>query len=85
MAEGEPGRQGRGRRRREPQKKAHGFDKSESTEYVGRALVALAADPRVLRHGGKLLYAADLARSYGFTDVDGKQVANFYRVMKMIE
>jgi NAD(P)-dependent dehydrogenase (short-subunit alcohol dehydrogenase family) len=69
----------------EKEKKAYGFDQSESTEYVGRAVAALAGDPEVLRHSGKLLYAADLAVDYGFTDVDGKQVANFYRSRKMID
>jgi NAD(P)-dependent dehydrogenase (short-subunit alcohol dehydrogenase family) len=66
-------------------KKAYGFADSESPEYAGRAVVALAGDPRVMRHTGKLVYAADLARLYGFTDVDGKQVPNFYRARKMID
>jgi NAD(P)-dependent dehydrogenase (short-subunit alcohol dehydrogenase family) len=44
---------------------------SESPEFIGRAVAALAADPDVLRHTGKVLVAADLAREYGFTDVDG--------------
>jgi NAD(P)-dependent dehydrogenase (short-subunit alcohol dehydrogenase family) len=44
---------------------------SESPEFVGRAVVALATDPDVLRHTGKILVAADLANQYGFTDVDG--------------
>jgi dehydrogenase/reductase SDR family protein 1 len=45
---------------------------SESPEFVGRAVVALAADPDVMRHSGKALVAASVARDYGFTDVDGK-------------
>ena len=45
---------------------------SESPEFIGRAVAALAADPRVLRHTGKVLVAAALAAEYGFTDVDGK-------------
>lgn len=45
---------------------------SESPEFIGRAVAALAADPDVLRHTGKVLVAAALAREYGFTDVDGK-------------
>ena len=45
---------------------------SESPDFVGRAVAALAADPDVLRHTGKILVAAQLAREYGFTDVDGK-------------
>lgn len=45
---------------------------SESPEFVGRAVAALAADPDVLRHTGRVLVAASLAVHYGFTDVDGK-------------
>jgi len=45
---------------------------SESPEFIGRAIAALAADADVLRHSGKVLVAAALGREYGFTDVDGK-------------
>ena len=45
---------------------------SESPDFIGRAVAALAADPDVLRHTGKALVAARLASEYGFTDVDGK-------------
>ena len=45
---------------------------SESPDFIGRAVAALAADPDVLRHTGKALVAADLAKEYGFTDIDGK-------------
>jgi dehydrogenase/reductase SDR family protein 1 len=45
---------------------------SESPEFIGRAIAALAADPDVLRYTGKVLVAAALAREYGFTDIDGK-------------
>ncbi|XVU21307.1 SDR family NAD(P)-dependent oxidoreductase [Actinoplanes sp. CA-054009] len=43
---------------------------SESPEFVGRAVAALAADPGVRRHSGRCLVAAELAGEYGFTDVD---------------
>jgi NAD(P)-dependent dehydrogenase (short-subunit alcohol dehydrogenase family) len=46
---------------------------SESPEFIGRAVAALAADPDVMRHTGKVLVAATLAREYGFTDIDGRQ------------
>lgn len=46
---------------------------SESPQFVGRAVAALAADPEVLSRTGQALVAAALAREYGFTDVDGKQ------------
>ena len=45
---------------------------SESPEFVGRAVAALAQDPDVLRHTGTALVAAQLARQYGFADIDGK-------------
>ena len=35
---------------------------SESPEFVGRAVSALAADPDVVRHTGSLLVAAALAK-----------------------
>jgi dehydrogenase/reductase SDR family protein 1 len=44
---------------------------SESPEFTGRAVVALATDPDVLRHSGQVRVVADLAQEYGFTDVDG--------------
>jgi NAD(P)-dependent dehydrogenase (short-subunit alcohol dehydrogenase family) len=50
---------------------------TESPEYVGRAVVALASDPDVLRHSGRALRVGDLAREYGFTDVDGRRVPPF--------
>jgi NAD(P)-dependent dehydrogenase (short-subunit alcohol dehydrogenase family) len=58
-------------------KKQFGFEHSESTEYIGRAVAALAADPKVLAKSGKVHFVADLAREYGFTDVDGRQVPRF--------
>jgi hypothetical protein len=44
---------------------------SESPEFTGRAVVALASDSSVSRHSGHVRVVADLAREYGFTDVDG--------------
>ncbi len=46
---------------------------SESPEFIGRAVAALAADPDVARRSGAVLVAAALGTEYGFTDVDGKQ------------
>ena len=52
---------------------------TESTEYVGRAVAALAADPNVLEKTGKLLTVVDVAKEYGFTDIDGRQVSLFWQ------
>jgi len=49
------------------------FAISESPAYVGRAVVALAQDPNVSRWNGKSLSSGQLARIYGFTDIDGSQ------------
>ena len=46
---------------------------SESPRFVGRAVAALAADPDVARHNGGSFSSGELARAYGFTDVDGSQ------------
>ena len=45
----------------------------ESVAYIGRAVVELACDPAVSRRSGQTLAVGDLARIYGFTDVDGRQ------------
>lgn len=50
-----------------------GFAASESPRYVGRAVAALAADPERARWNQRSLTAAELAREYGFTDIDGTQ------------
>ncbi len=48
---------------------------TESPRYTGRAVVALAADPDVLQKSGRAFPVGELAREYGFTDVDGRQPA----------
>lgn len=49
------------------------FAISESPAYVGRAVAALARDPDVSRWNGKSLSSGQLARVYGFTDLDGSR------------
>lgn len=41
--------------------------------FNGRAVAALAADPRVLEKSGHAFEAPVLAKEYGFTDVDGRR------------
>lgn len=50
-----------------------GFAASESPRYIGRAVAALAADPNRSRWNQQSATAAELARVYGITDVDGTQ------------
>jgi NAD(P)-dependent dehydrogenase (short-subunit alcohol dehydrogenase family) len=58
---------------------AHPFDLSitESPEYLGRAVRALAEDAKVMEKSGQLFTVGDLAREYNFTDIDGRQPAAF--------
>jgi NAD(P)-dependent dehydrogenase (short-subunit alcohol dehydrogenase family) len=50
---------------------------SESPEFIGRTVAALASDPDVARWSGSVVIAAALAAEYGFTDVDGRQPRPF--------
>ena len=49
------------------------FALSESPRYVGRAVVAVASDPKRARWNKKSVSSGQLALEYGFTDVDGSQ------------
>jgi NAD(P)-dependent dehydrogenase (short-subunit alcohol dehydrogenase family) len=46
---------------------------SESPEFLGRLVAALAEDEDAMRHSGKVVVAAQLAEEYGFSDIDGNQ------------
>lgn len=51
--------------------------KKESSQFVGRAISALASDKEILKKTGQILVAAELAKEYGFTDIDGTQPEPF--------
>jgi NAD(P)-dependent dehydrogenase (short-subunit alcohol dehydrogenase family) len=46
---------------------------SESPQFIGRSVIALASDPNIMQKSGQVLIAASLAQEYGFTDIDGNQ------------
>jgi NAD(P)-dependent dehydrogenase (short-subunit alcohol dehydrogenase family) len=52
--------------------------KAESAEFPGRAIAALASDRNVMSKSGGVFITPELAREYGFTDVDGKQQSTFW-------
>src|SRR5689334_18018283 len=58
-------------------KKIPWLKRSESPEYIGRAVAALAGDARLMRRSGKAFHVGELAREYGFTDTDGRRVPPF--------
>lgn len=51
------------------------LEQTESAEYIGRAVLALATDPKVMTKSGQTVRTRDLAREYEFTDTDGRQPA----------
>jgi NAD(P)-dependent dehydrogenase (short-subunit alcohol dehydrogenase family) len=50
---------------------------TETPEYLGRAVATLAADREIMSRTGALLTVGELAREYGFTDLDGTQPEPF--------
>ena len=57
---------------------------SESPTFVGRAVAALAADPDKARWSGQTLDSGQMAKIYGFTDVDGSK-PDAYRYITEVE
>ncbi|MCP9208499.1 SDR family oxidoreductase [Streptomyces cucumeris] len=49
------------------------FGIAETPHFVGRAVAALAADPDRARWSGKSVFSGELAKVYGFTDLDGSR------------
>ena len=58
---------------------------SESPRFTGRAVAHLAADPEVSRWNGMSLSSGQLAREYGFTDVDGSRPDCFRYLEEVVE
>jgi NAD(P)-dependent dehydrogenase (short-subunit alcohol dehydrogenase family) len=58
---------------RDATKRVPHFAISETPAYVGRAVAALAQDPKVSRWNGQSLSSGQLAKVYGFTDLDGSR------------
>jgi hypothetical protein len=49
------------------------FAISETPRFTGRAVAALAADPGRARFNQQSVTSGQLAREYGFTDLDGSR------------
>lgn len=46
---------------------------SESPEFIGKAVAALAADKNIMEKSGTIQIAAQVALDYGYRDIDGRQ------------
>jgi len=52
---------------------AFDLSNSESPQFLGRVVAALAADPKVIERSGGIVVAAAAARDYGIDDIDGRR------------
>jgi len=48
------------------------FADSETVEFTGKTILALAKDPNVMKWSGKVLQTNEIAEHYKFVDEDGK-------------
>jgi NAD(P)-dependent dehydrogenase (short-subunit alcohol dehydrogenase family) len=60
------------------------FAISETPRFIGRAVAALAADPDRARWNGQSTSSGDLAKVYGFTDIDGSR-PDAWRYIRAVE
>jgi dehydrogenase/reductase SDR family protein 1 len=49
------------------------MENAESPRFTGRAVVAVASDPKRIEKTGQVLICYEIAHEYGFTDIDGRQ------------
>jgi dehydrogenase/reductase SDR family protein 1 len=49
------------------------IENGESPRFSGRAVVAVASDPKRMEKTGQVLICYEIAHEYGFTDIDGRQ------------
>jgi NAD(P)-dependent dehydrogenase (short-subunit alcohol dehydrogenase family) len=61
--------------------KGYGFQESETPNFVGRAIAAIAADAARMQLSGGVYSSFTLSQRYGFTDVDGR-VPNIYPIVE---
>lgn len=63
----------------EPEKYGPAFKVAESPEFAGRVITALYGDPLRQERTGTIQVAAELAKHYGVTDIDGRQPPSYRR------
>jgi len=50
------------------------FTEGETIEFPGKAVVALATDPKVIQRTGKIITTASVGQEFGFKDIDGREI-----------
>merc|ERR1712184_15790 len=56
------------------------FEKGETIEYAGKAVVHLAADKNIMARSGKIVMTTDIGREFGFVDITGENPIDFRQV-----
>lgn len=69
---------------REATAKEPHFIISETPRFVGQSVAALAADPEMARWNGLSVSSGELAKVYGFRDLDGSQ-PDCWRYMREVQ
>jgi NAD(P)-dependent dehydrogenase (short-subunit alcohol dehydrogenase family) len=60
------------------------IENGESPRFTGRAVVAVASDPKRIEKTGQALICYELGREYGFADIDGRQPPDLGVQMGMV-
>ncbi|XP_040576823.1 dehydrogenase/reductase SDR family member 1 [Lepeophtheirus salmonis] len=60
------------------------FENGESTEFSGKAVVQLLLDSAIMKKTGRILLTADLAREYGFKDIDGTITGDMFSLKNVL-
>ncbi|RDD44150.1 Dehydrogenase/reductase SDR family member 1 [Trichoplax sp. H2] len=61
------------------------FSDAEDPTFSGKAVVAMANDPNIMKKTGKIVTTADLSTEYGFTDISGNRPSNIRSVKDMLK
>jgi len=60
------------------------FEKAESVEFAGKSIRYMAADTNVINKTGKILMTLELAKEYGFVDIDGSLPTDYRQLNKVL-
>jgi hypothetical protein len=61
------------------------LESSESPEFSGKVIAALASDRNIMKYSSKVLIAADYANSNGIYDIDGRKIASFRQLNSLFD
>lgn len=60
---------------------------SESPEFAGKVICAMASDPNLMKYTSKVVNAADYAKCHGIRDIDDRVIPSYRQInsaMKLI-